>query len=385
LAIPTKPQLQAASGISRGKERISRVISMRIRPAGMLAFLIYLAFSCGHWPIPADAAWVDRESLGDELKTLWESIESLEFRYEDFATNDRGGPEPPPGYATREDCRYAPPERLAKQSWFREADGAWKMGNEFRLDGRRKVSLGFLKDRPEVLESVRVSNLGTFTEAVSSLGGTGGFLWLPDGEPIHKWLDDRAKVSATGDGNQVEVTFPITQGRTLVYTLDRARDWLPSRVRLGLIAEGFVEYRVTEYQRDNGRWFFRAGQIISSDQDGGRGRRAFEFSEVRINRGHAPESFTVPSRLEDGVVIFDQTKRRVGQVVGGFPAIERFNKKYGLVSKPSIGTPVEAAQHEESFPWPTVIGVASVSALVAACLLSVRARFRSFLNPGDRP
>ncbi len=330
---------------------------------------IILAFCLNCSAVLAYAGSLDRQSLHDELKQLWDSLSTLEFRSESYEIDSRGRPDRTKTFIS--EYAVAPGGRLAVKVYFGGNGQAPKLVQDARYDGTHRIDVQTLPDEPKTVDMVRVTNRSDREHLFD--GHMNEVLWLfaPDGKPVDTYIKDDAEIDVRpgpDGGENVVVACDIPRGRTLRFELAPDHDYLPRRVELR--AEGVEHiYEVTRFGRDNGRWFPVEGTKLTRDGQGVK-RRRFEVDGLRINRTIAASTFTMPRKLEDGAVILDRTSLHRSRVVGGPDArIEFVERHPASFAEEAEGEPIVASRSPARFPTALVLGSVSLGALVLAAII----------------
>ena len=323
----------------------------------------------GQHPINDDA----RHELHDRLEAWWEGLDSVAFQTEEIPLDSGGEPDRSEGWA---ELHYARSSggRVALRFLGHMPDGsivtaAWEIA-----DGRRLHRMTERTGHPGVIAEVEILGLPDPDARDSSQLWSSALWWLsPDGWPLHRWLEEGARVE-TGtkpDGSQPVVVLP-PPALGVRLTLDRDHDDLPIRIEF---PGGSTEV-VRRFVADQGRWF--PEEILKSMPPGAQHSDLLtRVGQLSINRQLAADTFH-PPELEPGVLIEDKTNEST-RFQGGINARAGFEARHP--PKPDLD-----AEREADVTRPR-LEVASGSEadwtsawLTAASLLSLAMAFVFMIN-----
>jgi len=309
------------------------------------------------------AAPPTRDQLRATLKQLWDSIETLEFRTEEYNAGKDGVPDPSRGYSRFEFAMGSGARRALKSLAIRP-DGEQLM-EDVREDGKKQYGIQWAPDGSGVINQLSIRNQADTSENYSGGMSHPMYLLMPFGKPLHVHIDEGAAVEPFKDPDgkeRIAVVFKA-RGNDVRNELDESHDWLPRRQ---LIA-GVSDMVVTRFERADGRWFPVEGKVTDMQPER---YLVFKVSNLRLN-GPLPKTTFDPTSLKTkGTLVVDSTKRGA-RVVGGMEARKRFEEEHLPRPKPSSG-PLTASPDPDEFPWRTVILVGSIGVILAGLLVAFR-------------
>lgn len=245
----------------------------------------------------------DVESLRHEMRMFWEGMAHLTAKGETIY--------PDRNYTLQFELDYTNQGRRIFRQTLVSADGIRKL-SEQREDGKTHTSILWMHGNPEVVDRVVIKNQER--DAEHYVGPMFPLFWvfLPDGRPLHVHLDEGASIERLDTDNLYLIkSMRKRVDLPLLITVDRDRDWLPRKVVIG---DEDTVIEVTEFGRDQGRWFPIQGQGSSSKTDeygqniGGREKFSFSVSEFRFNTPIDPKDYTIDlGTLNDGVLVTNET------------------------------------------------------------------------------
>jgi hypothetical protein len=328
-------------------------------------------------PLKADIQSTERDKIHARVDGYWKSIESLEYKCDEYDLDSQGQRDP-----THATMTY-------HYSWVRggkralavtniDTNNACLMSDEIREDGNRSYSIrcfvGYKNDISQVIISSQNSSDDSYHGMMNSV------LWLttPGGSPINKHLADGASVESISEGsdNNIVLTF-LHAGTPVKCLLDSTHDWLPKRVQFQDSDKTLWE--VTKFQRINGHWFpltgVFAGRILNEQP-----HRGLTVYDITINHAIPESRFELP-KLVPGVVVSDSIKHS-NYMIGGYnmsarKALEEKHNVRRTPIQPATG-PLADKRDDNSMPvlavrteWPIVglLAVASAMLLVAAFIV----------------
>jgi hypothetical protein len=321
----------------------------------------------------------DVESIRQELKQSWESLQSIQFRADEYGIDAEG--HRTTEYAIRVDFAHAKGGRWAYASRSTRGEDVKELAADFREDGKTQRTISAFPGHPEMINNIVVRSQADDDKTYSGGMQEILWLWLPGGKPPIAHLDAGGRLEVTKvDGKVHAVIHSTHKGSPIQIELDPDHDWLPRRVTF----DEFQEFEAKTFRRDNGRWFYEegrqrkhhgsltgpeAGEIVATPK--GDTRRGFVVTSLSINRPIDTATFAAP-KGGVGVLIQDETTGK-DDILGGTSAYRDRVLKYG--PKPATkgsASPVTASIDPPGDPWGRSILVASAAAMVTAGFLVIR-------------
>ncbi len=325
-----------------------------------------------------------RQELRETLKLLWDSLDSVSVRCDEWDLDESGQRDALQGFS-RFDLLFASGgRRTFRLSTVRpEGDKTSESWSEsWREDGRRTIGIIYDPGSQHKIKQVVIRN--QVNTADNYQGVMCNLLWLlmPGGTPLYTRIDEGVTigpVSGEAPKGLVPVIYPGQWGRPVRCELDPAHDWLPARI---VMEGGDMDLQVDEFRLVDGRWFPVSGHNRSQFQ-GKSKTSAFAVDQVAINRPVPLSAFDLPE-LPAGILLIDKTRNQA-RVVGGAsvkpsPAVATRIPD----SRRSADPPVQASVELERTPWRGIIFGIAVLALAAAGFFALRYRKMS-RHPGSRP
>jgi hypothetical protein len=318
-----------------------------------------------------------QEGLYATLVRAWESLDTLEFRCEEYEV-DSGG--------LRADDRPTMVTDIARASGGRSSfrltsvrpDGTRTIVADTRQDGKREYQLVRLPDHPDVVNALLIKNQQGGDDAYDGIMNAALWLLMPGGKPIHAYARDGESVGTAPAASGVPAVIVRFRhdGHEVRCELNPQRDWLPSKIEM---PEQKWSVVVTKYFRDNGRWFPEEGFQTGLPLPGGN-RRVFRILNLRINRPVADDAFGKP-RVNEGVMIADEARGR-SEPVGASEARKRFLAKFGRSAAVANEAAVDGPTWAPRTVWGSTRGLVMLAA--GSCILvGVLARFRRVWSRGS--
>lgn len=318
---------------------------------------------------------LDRQAIGETLKQLWDSLDTVEFWCDCFPLDEAGQPD-------RSGI-------VVRHEFARQAGGCWALTvtaikpngevtvmESFREDRRRRYTTYYFSGQPDSISHVVIQSQKSTSNSYEGMMFCMTWLLMPGHRPIHELLAEAGplELEQTGRNERGLVTFVATyNGYPLRCTLDPDRDWLAYRVKLG--DDQLQSYwQVDRFERNNGRWFPAEGTFLAHTTDG-RKLWGFTVTNVSINQPLKIPSFGLPP-LPEGTLVLDEVAR-TQTVIGGKAARERLEKlhrKPGDPVKREPGPPITASRDPERTSWAHIAVGISIAAFVVAGLWWARAR-----------
>ena len=316
--------------------------------ANRLAIVLGLLSACADRGL---AQSIDVDSIREHLRQQWESIESIQWTLDEYMERIDGVALPTPAH-----LRYEMSRSKGGLSLYKNENAA--KGHESILEhifenGKKRYRYLYLRDYPGVIHELDISAQQTIDEGLSDIPQN-SITWLttPSGKPLYMHMTSEARAQEIDeDGRKlIEVVFPI-KGSTLRCLLDPERDW--SAVSVEFQDSERTRWKVTEFQRDNGRWFasegIHAGMIMGRFQEW-----KFTVSNLKINRPIAPETYE-QARLPSGALVVDRikntkhvwngTKKTRDEFLGRHPSKEK------LSAPTVVPPPIRASRDPDGDAW----------------------------------
>lgn len=326
-----------------------------------------------------DGSNPDVASIRSELKQSWDSLQTIQFQFDEYGVDEKGQRTTP--YGLRVNFAHAGGGRWAYSAKSTLGDVVKQFGADIRENGKRQWSVSPFPENPEVVSNILIRSQSD-DERTYSLGmQTLLWLWIPGGKPPIAYLDAGGKFEVTKVDGKVHASIKATYNETPIgIDLDPDHDWLPSRVAV----DDFLVYEATKFRRDNGRWFYErgielrhhgklsgpeAGEIVPGIE--GDSRREFIVTALSVNRTLGASTFEDP-RSEPGVLIQDQTTGK-DVMVGGYSAYQGRQRRYGASSSTErVANPIEAPVDPPGDFWGLATMIAASAALLTAGFLMIR-------------
>jgi hypothetical protein len=315
-------------------------------------------------PATLVAAQSDLKTTRDNLKQLWDSLESVQFRCEEFNADKVGRPERTKGF-TRYDLILGSGGRRSVTVTAVRPEGE-KVVMNFREDGRRKVGIDLLPGKSDVVDKVYVSNQRDTHNDYESVMCPPLWIITPGGKPLYSHLDAGGILDFRSGGGYPVLTFNH-KGKNVRCELDPRHDWLPRRV----VIEGFSDLVVSSFAFENGRYFPERGiQTYTFKQKDN--VSAFVVDGLRINRPVSESNFKAPP-LSEGTLIVDKNADKA-VIKGGLEARARLTgEEYVTVRSTQDATgSIEASTDPERFPWGRVLVVLFALSLLVIGVITLR-------------
>lgn len=317
-------------------------------------------------------------AIREEMKALWDSLESFSFRCEMAMVDGRG--EIIPGKTTwRHEFARGSGGRWALKTTATSASGVPRAIRDDRENGRRRYSIGHLGDDPGWISRIGIQPQASTADSYD--GTMFGLAWLlmPGGRPIHARIDAEATISeGAEDGRRVVTIAAEHNGQPLRIALLPDRDWLAKGVELGdRSGPAWSAWEATRFERVNGRWFPVEG-LEERQGEYGRQRWKFAAADLVVNEPIPPGRFAMP-RATDGVMVIDDVAKETS-IAGGEEAQERLNRRYRALhpsapkapEAPPPGDIIVAGRDPERFPWAIAIIIFSLAILASGIALRLR-------------
>ena len=312
------------------------------------------------WPSYAD----ERTEAIKLTKHLWDSLDNVSFRYEEYNLNPDGSPNLTPGM-TRIDYSFAAGGRRAYRMAI--VKGGLEAGSEqWFQDGKNRYVFTFLEKNPQVIDLIRVlKQPDTHEDNRNAMSPPLWFL-TPAGIPIYQHLISGAELGKCTDPDyQACMLLVIKRRSTLIrYTVDPSKDWLARRVRVG----DFSEYTATRFCKNQGRWFPCEGQIIKDKNGAKPVSVGFRVSNLSLNRPSSIDPYKLP-KLEEGTIINDPHAHKT-KIIGGELGRSKFEQKYGLnLDETEQGEPMAAESNPPASWWPLITAALSIALIASGLFL----------------
>jgi hypothetical protein len=306
----------------------------------------------------------DRSTVLSALEGMWKSLESFEFRCEQFVADaqykvDLTKPK------NLWDFSYQSGGRWALKWTTVYPDGREVINEDQRFDGREHRLVMHVPNEPNVVDEVRTRNQEGGKDFYP--GPMFDLLWvvIPGQQPLYTRLtvdSPLAPTEVTGDQGYPVVRFPFRFKTNIASCrLDPQKDWLPTEVLVG----GGSNIKVTKFTRDNGRWFPAEGRTEKNIR-GQIERSLFIVTQLHINRTVQPGVFQSPP-LQEGAMKSDLRTNK-GEAIGGRQARQDFVRKHFKTAPPPV--PLSpgnvASRNSRRFPWALLVGGLALGILVIA-------------------
>ncbi len=320
----------------------------------------------------------DVESIRSALKQSWDSLQTIQFQFDEYGVDAKGQRTTP--YGLRVNFAHSKGGCWAYAAKSILGDVVKQFGADIRENGKKQWSVSPFPAHPEVISNILLKSQSDDDRTYSLGMQTLLWLWIPGGKPPIAYLDAGGKLEVTKVDGKVHALIKSTYNELPIeIELDPDHDWLPSRVAV----DDFLVYEATNFRRDNGRWFLErgielrqhgrmsgpeAGEIVPGSE--GETRREFVVTALSINRPLDATTFEAP-KSEPGILIQDQT---IGKdtLIGGYSAFQGRQKRYGAQPSEQGTRPNEALVDPPGGYWGASIVIAAAAALLTAGFLMVR-------------
>ncbi len=305
----------------------------------------------------------DKNEIKDQLKQIWDSLDTLEFREEAFQCNENLQPDLSQGYGRHEYAFGSAGRRASLSMAIYPESKTEKVISDIRRDGEKRYIINKFKDDNETINSVHIMDEPEKHNDSPTLHVHVMSFLTPFGKPLYFYVDEPAKLGVRRDeeGRDLVVLSSRFREMPVRWELDPSHDWFPVHYSLGDVLEGHV----TRFGMDNGRWFPTEGFMITKNPDQPVDRVKFVISNLKINRP-IPDSRFSPPKLSPGVIVRNATTgtaRIEGNSLHARKELELKHQRNPEVVSVSTSESRGAAVEPEQMPWRVYLVVASSALL----------------------
>lgn len=318
-----------------------------------------------------DGKPLDRAALRETLKTMWDSLDTIELQETAGICDAQLRPDPTQAYSR---CDFARRHGGSSATLTVRIDPPPKgerIASDMRRSGGKRYFVEYFKDGTKTVSKLSIDDDSESDEDTTHNHVRALSFMAPHGKPLFRILEDPSTTveeARDADGRRFIIMTARVRGFHLRMEIDPDHDWLLRRYQIG----DFYDAHVLRFESLNGRWFPVEGVFEDNRPEKRTAfhqpqRSKFVVTGLKLNQPIADSRFAPPP-LPKGAIVRDLAKPKA-RVVGGTLEARRALEKQHPRPKPTQPTPngpIVASREPEEFPWTAILGGASLALILGA-------------------